>query len=159
MQGMRHLFDGYGMLAKFRFANGRVWVSNRFIDTNSWRSFRDSGKMAFSEFGTGMSFARNVWNMAKHYSGVGQGMSSIRHACESVLKGSSSRHSHDQSNTAGFTDNANVSVLLLPDGETAVAMTESVQGTYLVRCTTDAAREHMKSTVLCCMCRPECPLY
>ena len=73
VQGMQHLFDGYGMLAKFRFADGRVWVSNRFVESTSWKSFRDSGKMAFSEFGTGVSLGKNVWNMVKHYSGMGQG--------------------------------------------------------------------------------------
>jgi carlactone synthase / all-trans-10'-apo-beta-carotenal 13,14-cleaving dioxygenase len=70
---MQHLFDGYGMLSKFRFADGRVWVSNRFVESNSWKSFRDSGKMAFSEFGTGVSFAKTMWNMVKQYSGMGQG--------------------------------------------------------------------------------------
>jgi carlactone synthase/all-trans-10'-apo-beta-carotenal 13,14-cleaving dioxygenase len=104
-KGMQHLFDGYGMLAKFRFADGRVWVSNRFVESNSWKSFRDSGKMAFSEFGTGVSLGKNVWNMVKHYSGMGQ----------------------------GFTDNSNINVLPLPDGKTAVSMTEAAQGTYLVR--------------------------
>jgi carotenoid cleavage dioxygenase-like enzyme len=73
MQGMQHLFDGYGMLAKFRFADGGVWVSNRFVESNSWKTFRDSGKMAFSEFGTGVSLGKNMWNMVKHYSGMGQG--------------------------------------------------------------------------------------
>lgn len=77
LQGMQHLFDGYGMLAKFRFADGRVWVSNRFVESNSWKAFRDSGKMAFSEFGTGVSLGKNMWNMVKHYSGMGQGKTPV----------------------------------------------------------------------------------
>jgi hypothetical protein len=33
---------------------------------------------------------------------------------------------------AGFTDNSNINVLPLPDGKTALSMTEAAQGTYLV---------------------------
>ena len=71
---MQHLFDGYGMLAKFRFEQGRVWVSNRFVGSQSWKAFKGSGgKMKFSEFGTPVSTFQTVMNTIKHFTGLGQG--------------------------------------------------------------------------------------
>jgi len=75
-----HLFDGYGMIVKFTIADGKVSVANRcavfadtllaapgstgcrlarrsclccrFVETNAWKAFRDTGKPRFGEFGT-----------------------------------------------------------------------------------------------------------
>ncbi len=61
------------MISKYRFEDGKVWVSNRSVESNSFKAFRKSGKMAFSEFGTPVSPLKTIWNTIKHFSGMGQG--------------------------------------------------------------------------------------
>ncbi len=51
-QRYRHWFDGLAMLHRFAFANGRVSYANRFLENNSYREARESGRIAYSEFAT-----------------------------------------------------------------------------------------------------------
>ena len=72
--GMKHLFDGYAMLSKFRFEGGRVWAANKYVQTGSWKAFRAAGdKQQYSEFGTSVPLLKNMINTVKHYSGLAQG--------------------------------------------------------------------------------------
>ncbi|EIE20145.1 carotenoid oxygenase [Coccomyxa subellipsoidea C-169] len=59
--GMKHLFDGYAMLAKFEFENGSVKVSHKYVQTEAYKAFRQTGKMQFPEFGTTVSPLKSMW--------------------------------------------------------------------------------------------------
>lgn len=48
----RHWFDGLAMLHKFSFANGCVAYANKFLETNSYRSAMERGRITYSEFAT-----------------------------------------------------------------------------------------------------------
>lgn len=41
---MRHLFDGYGLLSKVRLEGGKAWGSQRYIDTQAHRMYRERGE-------------------------------------------------------------------------------------------------------------------
>ena len=49
---LRHWFDGQAMLHRFGFAGGEVSYANRYLDTPSYRSLRDKGRIGYAEFAT-----------------------------------------------------------------------------------------------------------
>ncbi|MFN8150785.1 MAG: carotenoid oxygenase family protein [Solirubrobacterales bacterium] len=51
-QRMRHWFDGFAMLHRFGFGDGRVSYANRFLDSQSKRAADERGEIAYSEFAT-----------------------------------------------------------------------------------------------------------
>jgi carotenoid cleavage dioxygenase-like enzyme len=51
-QSYRHWFDGLAMLHRFAFTGGRVWYQNRFLESDSYREARDSGRISRGEFAT-----------------------------------------------------------------------------------------------------------
>jgi carotenoid cleavage dioxygenase-like enzyme len=48
----RHWFDGLAMLHRFAFADGAVSYTNRFVQSQAYRSARETGRIAYSEFAT-----------------------------------------------------------------------------------------------------------
>src|SRR5829696_8907749 len=48
----RHWFDGLAMLHRFEFADGGVSYANRFVASLAYRSTRETGRLAYSEFAT-----------------------------------------------------------------------------------------------------------
>ncbi|CAG9463746.1 unnamed protein product [Pedinophyceae sp. YPF-701] len=108
--GMQHLFDGYAMLCKVRFDGARCFSSHKFIETEAWKSKRDLGKMRWREFGTAIPSESGLQKAAEY---------------ATTILGSMGL-------TQGVTDNASVNVVPWAPG-TALAMTETVAGTYSVR--------------------------
>jgi carotenoid cleavage dioxygenase-like enzyme len=51
-QAMRHWFDGFAMLHRFGFANGKASYANRFLDTRAYRAAQEKGQIVYSEFAT-----------------------------------------------------------------------------------------------------------
>jgi beta,beta-carotene 9',10'-dioxygenase len=51
-QTMRHWFDGFAMLHRFGFANGKVSYANRFLETHAYRAAQEKGQIVYSEFAT-----------------------------------------------------------------------------------------------------------
>jgi carotenoid cleavage dioxygenase-like enzyme len=51
-QTYRHWFDGLAMLHKFSFANGGVSYANKYLESKSYRSARETGQITYSEFAT-----------------------------------------------------------------------------------------------------------
>jgi beta,beta-carotene 9',10'-dioxygenase len=51
-RSFRHWFDGQAMLHRFGFAGGEVSYANRYLDTPSYRSVRDRGRIGYGEFAT-----------------------------------------------------------------------------------------------------------
>jgi beta,beta-carotene 9',10'-dioxygenase len=51
-RSFRHWFDGQAMLHRFGFAGGEVSYANRYLDTPSYRSVRDRGRIGYAEFAT-----------------------------------------------------------------------------------------------------------
>eukprot|EP00775_Hariotina_reticulata_P005847 gene5847-6088_t len=49
---MRHLFDGYALLSKFRLADGRAWGSQRYLGTKAYQAYKAQGHVVYNEFGT-----------------------------------------------------------------------------------------------------------
>jgi carotenoid cleavage dioxygenase-like enzyme len=49
---MNHWFDGLAMLHKYRIEKGKVSYLSRFVDCGAYRSFRETGKMMYSDFAT-----------------------------------------------------------------------------------------------------------
>jgi beta,beta-carotene 9',10'-dioxygenase len=47
-----HWFDGLAMLHRFAFGQGRVAYSNRFLQSNAFRSAEATGKISYGEFAT-----------------------------------------------------------------------------------------------------------
>jgi beta,beta-carotene 9',10'-dioxygenase len=63
---LAHHFDGFGMLHRFGFADGRVSYRNAFIKTPMLREARASGTLAYSTYGTRSArtpAADDVWNV------------------------------------------------------------------------------------------------
>ena len=51
-----------------------VCLLRSFVETNSWKAFRDTGKPRFGEFGTPLpSLFKSVWNIVTQATGLGQG--------------------------------------------------------------------------------------
>eukprot|EP00955_Chlamydomonas_euryale_P038094 350988-Chlamydomonas_euryale.AAC.4 len=50
--GMQHLFDGYGMICRFRIAGGRVHGNQRFVQSDVFKHHEKTGKLLRREFGT-----------------------------------------------------------------------------------------------------------
>jgi carotenoid cleavage dioxygenase-like enzyme len=48
----RHWFDGLAMLHRFAFSDGTVSYANRFVNGPAYRSARETGAIAYSEFAT-----------------------------------------------------------------------------------------------------------
>ena len=47
---LNHWFDGFAMLHLFQISDGNVSYANRFLETESYKAARDTGKIEFSEF-------------------------------------------------------------------------------------------------------------
>eukprot|EP00884_Botryococcus_braunii_P007534 jgi/Botrbrau1/16782/Bobra.150_2s0016.2 len=114
-KGMNHMFDGYGMLAKFCFSDGRVAYSNRYIETEAWKAFRKNGVMRFSEFAT----YTPIWKTLYHLIGGKLGL------------------------TQSFTDNTSVNIHAAAEPGQVIATTE-VPFTYRVRLSDLAALQKEK---------------
>jgi beta,beta-carotene 9',10'-dioxygenase len=51
-QSYRHWFDGLAMLHKFSFSQGKVSYANRYLESKSYQSAIDTGRINYSEFAT-----------------------------------------------------------------------------------------------------------
>lgn len=51
-QRMRHWFDGFAMLHRFGFSEGKVSYANRFLQTRAYRAAMENGEIGYSEFAT-----------------------------------------------------------------------------------------------------------
>jgi beta,beta-carotene 9',10'-dioxygenase len=51
-QRMRHWFDGLAMLHRFTIDSGRVSYGSRFLESHSYRSAREQGRIVYGEFAT-----------------------------------------------------------------------------------------------------------
>ena len=51
-QSYRHWFDGLAMLHHFSFKDGRVGYANKFLESNAYKTAKETGKISFSEFAT-----------------------------------------------------------------------------------------------------------
>jgi carotenoid cleavage dioxygenase-like enzyme len=51
-QSLTHWFDGFAMLRRFRFADGEVAYSNRFLDSEAYAYAREHGELGYREFAT-----------------------------------------------------------------------------------------------------------
>lgn len=51
---LRHMFDGFALVAAFDIdgAANTITHRQRYLETASWKSMRDTGKLAYAEFGT-----------------------------------------------------------------------------------------------------------
>src|SRR5689334_23749000 len=49
---VNHWFDGFSMLHRFGFADGRVSYANRFLETRAYRAANETGEITYSEFAT-----------------------------------------------------------------------------------------------------------
>ena len=47
---LNHWFDGFAMLHRFQISNGNVSYANKFLETESYKAARDTGKIEFGEF-------------------------------------------------------------------------------------------------------------
>lgn len=117
-KGMKHLFDGYGMLVKFSFKDGNVTTQQRFVQSNAYLKFLErGGKLKYNEFGTARPALESLPVIAAGVLGLGQ----------------------------GFTDNATVNVFPSnADGSELLAVTESVRGTYRMDTNTLATKSQEK---------------
>ena len=120
---MRHLFDGFAMVAKLDIdgSRGRPRATHqqRFLETRAWTAFREKGRLGYSEFGTPQPVPEALFALAKAALGIGEG---------------------------SWTDNASVTIRPVPPpegkgggkkerggkGTTMLAATESVAGWVLL---------------------------
>jgi carotenoid cleavage dioxygenase-like enzyme len=83
----RHWFDGLAMLHRFAFADGTVSYSNRFVRSLAYRSARETGRIAYSEFATDPCrtlFRRIVTAFRPPQSGANANVNVLRFADEFV---------------------------------------------------------------------------
>lgn len=108
---MDHMFDGYGLLSKFEIngAANTVTGSHRFVETEAWKHYAATGKMRWREFSTAPKY-ESTWAKLADIANTVLGTMGL---------------------SQGVTDNASVNIVPLQDG-TAVALTETVQGTFKV---------------------------
>lgn len=105
--GMQHLFDGYAMLCKIRFIQGRVYGSQKYLQSKAYRHFEDTQSMRYMEFGTPL----------------GNGLPPLQRLLKTLTL-------LFTEGIDGFsTDNASVNVIPLPTGS-VLAVSEAVASTY-----------------------------
>ena len=51
-QSYRHWFDGLAMLYRFSFEQGKIYYTNRFLHSGSYRDAMETGQIHRGEFGT-----------------------------------------------------------------------------------------------------------
>ncbi len=49
---LRHWFDGFAMLHKFSFQQGKVSYANKFLESKAYKYTREKGEIGYSEFAT-----------------------------------------------------------------------------------------------------------
>ncbi|WP_264555549.1 carotenoid oxygenase family protein [Halocatena marina] len=49
---LQHWFDGFAMLHRFSFQDGRVGYTNKFLESRAYEHARDEGELRFGEFAT-----------------------------------------------------------------------------------------------------------
>ncbi|PSC71918.1 Carotenoid cleavage dioxygenase 8 isoform B [Micractinium conductrix] len=123
LEGMTHRFDGYAMLTRLDI-NGRentVHASHRFLESEAWKHYAATGRMRWREFATPPKY-RNV-------------LEKVAGVTRSVL------------GAMGFgqrmSDNAAINVVQLKEGG-AVALTETVIGTFRINPATLATEERVR---------------
>ncbi|XP_004292847.1 PREDICTED: carotenoid cleavage dioxygenase 8, chloroplastic-like [Fragaria vesca subsp. vesca] len=100
----RHLFDGYAMLAKLHFENGRLIAGHRQIESDAYKAAMKSKKLCYREFSEVPkpdNFLSYIGELANLFSG------------------------------ASLTDNANTGVVQLGDGR-VVCLTETQKGSIVI---------------------------
>ncbi|MEW5298336.1 MAG: hypothetical protein WDW36_001474 [Sanguina aurantia] len=121
--GMEHMFDGYALISKMRVSGGRVFGSQRYLQSDAYKHFSKTGKMKFREFATAIPTKGNL---------------------EFGLQLASSLAAIVTKKDA-FTDNASVNLMPLPDGS-VLAMSESMASLYKVDPTTLDTLQHVEYT-------------
>ncbi|CAN6721403.1 unnamed protein product [Malus baccata var. baccata] len=104
----RHLFDGYAMLAKLHFHDGRLTAGHRQIESEAYTAAMKNQKLCFREFSEvpkPANFLSYIGELANLFSG------------------------------ASLTDNANTGVVKLGDGR-VVCLTETQKGSIMIDPTT-----------------------
>ncbi|XP_062024919.1 carotenoid cleavage dioxygenase 8 homolog B, chloroplastic [Rosa rugosa] len=100
----RHLFDGYAMLARLHFENGRLIAGHRQVESDAYKAAMKSKKLCYREFSEVPkqdNFLSYIGELANLFSG------------------------------AALTDNANTGVVHLGDGR-VVCLTETQKGSIVV---------------------------
>ncbi|KAG2434985.1 hypothetical protein HYH02_011984 [Chlamydomonas schloesseri] len=133
-RGMQHLFDGYACLSRVRLdgqANS-AWASQRFLDTDAYRSFRATGRLKYREFGTPAGTPAAA--QPKSSLPLLPLLRSAYNTTCGVVATLTGRQ--------GFSDNASVTLTALPSGQ-LLALSEPAAATYLVDPHTLAATHHV----------------
>lgn len=118
-----HLFDGYSLLLKVQLdgAANSATLSHRFLRSQAYQHFEETGRMRWREFGTPVPH-RSLGERVAEVAGTILGTMGL---------------------SQGVTDNASVNVIPQPCGR-VLAVTETVQGTYLVDVATLATLERVE---------------
>ncbi|GFR47610.1 hypothetical protein Agub_g9346 [Astrephomene gubernaculifera] len=120
--GMRHLFDGFACLTRVRLDGGRgsATASQRFLESDAYRSFRRTGRLKYREFATPVPAEGPV----------GRAMA-VAGNLVTLMSGG-----------RAFTDNASVSLTPLPGGR-LLALSEARSATFLVDPVSLATLQHV----------------
>ncbi|EFJ42683.1 hypothetical protein VOLCADRAFT_107173 [Volvox carteri f. nagariensis] len=110
-RGMEHLFDGFAFLTRIHLdgVTGRATASQRFLDTDAYRSFRKTGRMKYREFQTPVPADGPVGRVQVVLENIKALMSKGR----------------------AFTDNASINLIPLP-GNRLLALGETRSAAYIV---------------------------
>ncbi|GIL69978.1 hypothetical protein Vretifemale_809 [Volvox reticuliferus] len=120
-RGMQHMFDGYACLTRIHLdgTTGRVTAGQRFLDSDAYRSFLNTGRMKYREFQTPVPADGPM----------GRAMVLLDTTLAWMSTG------------RAFTDNASVSLTPLP-GNRLLALSEARTAAYIVDPTTlDTVRQ------------------
>lgn len=109
--GMVHMFDGYAVLLKCDIDGplNKVKMSFRYLESKAWKEVRDGGHMRWREFATPVPRDRGP-------------LMALWDVCQTILGAAGIGQ--------GVTDNASVNIIAGSTGKTALAVTETVVGTY-----------------------------
>ncbi|MEW5309016.1 MAG: hypothetical protein WDW38_000930 [Sanguina aurantia] len=118
---MGHIADGLALISKLRICDGHVWGSQRFLQSESYKHFKDTGSLKFREFSS-----------ISDRSGQGPFASSLKliQFLGSMVK------------KPGMSDNASVNLVPLPSGS-VLAMSESRTSLYHMDPTNLHTLEHV----------------
>lgn len=108
--GMKHMFDGFSVLSKMRIQGGKVYGTQRYLESQAYSHFkRTGGTMRWREFGTPLPAATPL--------------DTARNLLDTTVAMVNKR--------PGFTDNASVNVIPLPNGQ-AMVLSESKTSAYRI---------------------------
>lgn len=67
---LRHLFDGFSMLVRYRITGGQVWGSQRYVDSIAYRAYKETGGVRMVRGGSAAKLWHRSHGLGRVYEGA-----------------------------------------------------------------------------------------